>query len=125
MARCLISLGGWMPRHKHDAAASLRGRVLFVYYKINEADRASVLLVVQAFEKKIAQQFPLLSLELMQRPASSAGMETWMEIYRQQDGLSDQTLRGIEELARGLGMPQPRLNEVFVALRRDDLPAGQ
>lgn len=108
---------------ENDPAAAPQGRVLFVYYKINEADRASVLLLVQAFEKKIAQQFPLLSLELMQRPASSAGMETWMEIYRQQDALSDQTLRGIEELARGLGMPQPRLNEVFVPLRSAPYPA--
>ena len=61
----------------------------------------------------------------MQRPASSAGMETWMEIYRQQDALSDQTLRGIEELARGLGMPQPRLSEVFVPLRRGEFAAGR
>lgn len=114
-----------MPQDKHDPGASPQCRVLFVYYKINEADRANVLLVVQAFEMKVAQQFPLLSLELMQRPASSAGMETWMEIYRQQDALSDQTLRRIEQLALGLGMPQPRLNEVFVPLRRDELPAGR
>lgn len=113
-----------MPQHKNEPVVSPKGRVLFVYYKVDGADRASVLRVAQALEKKIAQQFPLLSLELMQRPASSAGVETWMEIYRQQDDLSDQTLRGIEELARGLGMPEPRLNEVFVPLRRGDLPPG-
>ena len=107
-----------MPQLENDPVASRDGRALFVYYKVGEVDRARVLPVVQAFEKRIGEQFPLLSLELMQRSASSAGIETWMEVYRHDDGLPEPTLRAIEELARALGMPQPRLSEVFVPLRR-------
>ena len=113
-----------MSQHEKAPAASRQGRVLFVYYKIAESDRMRFLQTVQSFEKTIAEQFPLLSLELMQRPASSAGMETWMEIYRDLAGLTEQTLRAIEELARRSDMPLPRLSEVFVPLRRGDRSAG-
>lgn len=107
-----------MPQLENDPAAAQEGRALFVYYKVREVDRARVLPIVQAFEQRMRQQFPRLSLELMQRPASSAGIETWMEVYRQHDGLPEAALRAIEELAQALGMPQPRLSEIFVPLRR-------
>ncbi len=107
-----------MAQAENDPVASPDGRVLFVYYKVGEVDRARLLPVVQAFEQKIRQQLPLLSLELMQRPASSAGIETWMEIYRHDDGLPEAALGAVEELAHALGMPQPRLSEIFVPLRR-------
>jgi len=62
-------------------------------------------------------QIPLLQVDLMQRPETSTdGLETWMEIYRHPSGVSPETMKTIERMARDADLPQPRRVEVFVTL---------
>ena len=53
---------------------------LFIYYKVREADAASLRDAVLAMQAQLAEQFAVTS-ELKRRPESSDGVQTWMEIY--------------------------------------------
>ena len=93
-------------------------RVYFVYYKIHRDQRDASIALVQNFQQQLARRVPEISCELMQRPAATPeGIETWMEIYRGDDGLPDSTLEMIAQIAGECGMPAPRLGELFIPLR--------
>ena len=92
-------------------------RTLFVYYKVAQDQHAALAQRVRAFAQRLEVVHPLLNLELMQRPAASADMlETWMEIYRHPDGISEALALAIHALAVEMGLPAKRASEVFVPL---------
>lgn len=92
-------------------------RALFVYYKVPGGQAPAMLPLVKAFQQRLRREWPDLSCELMQRPQPSAdGTLTWMEVYRQQDGVEESTMASIERLASEFRLPSPRMNEVFVPL---------
>lgn len=91
-------------------------RTLYVYYKVEIAQCADFALRVRAFQQHLVQSWPGLRVELMQRPESSASMETWMEVYQHPLGLTDTMLQSIEQTARNRGLPLPRANELFIPL---------
>jgi hypothetical protein len=93
-------------------------RTLFVYYKIEARQHQDCSLRVHDFLKSLLTTFSDLQVELMQRPeVSPEGKETWMEIYRHPDGVSDAMMLSIQKLASEMGLPSPRACEVFVPLR--------
>jgi hypothetical protein len=91
-------------------------KTLFVYYKIEASEHASWVLRVRDFQLQLLARHPLLEIELMQRPASADGLETWMEIYRHPDGISELLAQAIQSLALEMGLPSKRASEVFVPL---------
>lgn len=91
-------------------------KTLFVYYKIETLQHASWVQRVRDFQLQLQVQHPLLEIELMQRPASADGLETWMEIYRHPDGITDLLTQAIQSLALEMGLPSKRASEVFVPL---------
>ncbi len=91
-------------------------KTLFVYYKIETAQHASWVQRVRDFQLQLLERHPLLEIELMQRPASTDGLETWMEIYRHPDGISELLTQAIQSLALEMGLPSKRASEVFVPL---------
>jgi hypothetical protein len=93
-------------------------RALFVYYKVEASQHQACSLNVQDFLKRLSASDADLQLELMQRPEpSSQGTETWMEIYRHPDGISDALIAAIQKLATEMDLPAPRASEVFIPLR--------
>jgi hypothetical protein len=89
-----------------------------VYYKVDGAQHITLVPVVYAFQQQVLHLWPGLSCELMQRPkASGEAKETWMEIYRHADQLTDQMIDSIERLAQTMQLPAPRMSEIFVPLR--------
>lgn len=91
--------------------------VLFVYYKVDAAERAALASRVRQLQARLVGQWPGLQCELMQRPETSAGLETWMESYRHPQGLQAPLLEAIVHEAQQAGLPTPRHCERFVALR--------
>jgi Domain of unknown function (DUF4936) len=93
-------------------------RSLFVYYKIAQDQHQLCSVQVHGFLTQLQSRHKGLQVELMQRPEASAqGMETWMEIYRHPDGISDALILSIQKLAAEKGLPGPRASELFVPLR--------
>lgn len=91
-------------------------KTLFVYYKIETLQHASWVQRVRDFQLQLQVRHPLLEIELMQRPASADGLETWMEIYRHPDGISDLLSQAIQSLALEMGLPSKRASEIFAPL---------
>jgi Domain of unknown function (DUF4936) len=92
-------------------------QTLFVYYKLPQAEHAIWLNQVRAFIAQVQTELPQLEISLMLRPqASSEGIETWMEIYRAPQGLDDEAIKRIEQLAEQHAWPSKRASEVFVEM---------
>ena len=54
----------------------------------------------------------------MQRPeATPEGIETWMEIYNHEEGVSQDIMDSIAALANAHGLPPKRMAEFFIPLR--------
>jgi hypothetical protein len=89
---------------------------LYVYYKVREQDAAALAPRVRAMQAALARD-PQLSPQLMRRPETKDGMQTWMEVYpgvgqafqAQLDAAAAQA--GLADLIAG-----PRRAEVFVDL---------
>jgi hypothetical protein len=93
-------------------------QALFVYYKIAASEHAAWLQRLRAFEQQVQRSWPDLQIELMQRPeASSDGQETWMEVYRHPQGVTQAMTESIGQLAAQAGLPTKRASEFFVPLR--------
>jgi hypothetical protein len=93
-------------------------QTLFVYYKIEKNQRTDWVLRVQAFQQRVLAAWTGLEGDLMQRSESlPEGMETWMEIYRHPNGVSDDIIFSIRQLASEMGLPGTRVAEVFMDLR--------
>ncbi len=91
---------------------------LFVYYKLPASEHAATLKLVQAFQQRMLQSWPGLTIELMQRPVASAeSMETWMEVYRHPEGVSDLIISDSSQQALEMGLPPKRVVEVFIQIR--------
>jgi hypothetical protein len=92
---------------------------LFVYYKVPVDEHAHCLALVNNFKAALQLKWPLLEMEIAQRPNPSAeGLETWMEIYRYHAGLTEEIMASIAQLATDLGLPPKRASEVFIPVRR-------
>lgn len=105
---------------KHTMKTPMVKRTLFVYYKVDKNQRHAVSLRVRDFQQRVLATWADLQMELMQRPEpSSEGTQTWMEIYRHPDGVSDDMILSIQQLASEMGLPSPRASEVFIPLRHE------
>mgnify|MGYP003394249907 CR=1 FL=1 len=92
---------------------------LFVYYKVPLAEHDDCLSLVNNFEAALQLKWPLLEMEIAQRPNPSAeGLETWMEIYRHPGGLTEEIMASIAQLATDMELPPKRASEVFIPVRR-------
>ena len=93
------------------------GSGLFVYYKVDPALHDTWAERARTMQSRLLQQWPGLESGLLQRPGMSEGLETWMETYRHDAGLSDAMVAAIARAALQAGLPTPRHVEYFVALR--------
>lgn len=53
---------------------------LYIYYKVKQADAASLLAAVVAMQTSLAQRHGV-ACQLKRRPETSEGLQTWMEVY--------------------------------------------
>jgi hypothetical protein len=54
----------------------------------------------------------------MQRPeATPEGIETWMEIYSHDEGVTQEIMDSIAAMASAHGLPPKRMAEFFIPLR--------
>ena len=90
---------------------------LYVYYKVSAAQHAACAVQVRQFQAQLLAAWPSLVCELLQRPEAAAGLETWMETYRDSQNLSAALIDHIAQAAATAGLPAPRHSERFVALR--------
>jgi hypothetical protein len=91
---------------------------LYVYYKVDAAQHATLAPRVRAFQAGLVDTWPGLRCELLQRPDAAGGQETWMETYRHADGLTDALAEAIARAAAEAGgLPLPRHAERFIPLR--------
>ena len=90
---------------------------LYIYYKVDAAQHAALAPRVRAFQAGLAAKWPGLRCELLQRPETAGGQETWMETYRHADGLTDALADAIARAAEDGGLPLPRHAERFIPLR--------
>ena len=99
----------------------MNGSVLYVYYKVEAAQHDRWAAAVRAFQLQLlaqsAAQFPGLRAELLQRPEAANGVETWMETYRCDSGLTPALVDAIARAAHEAGLPAPRHVESFIPLR--------
>ena len=93
-------------------------QTLFVYYKLPVHEHAQWRPRVEAFQNELKQKWSGLSAELMQRPeATPDGIETWMEIYRHTEGVTQDIMDSIAAMASLHGLPSKRMAEFFIPLR--------
>lgn len=96
------------------------GAVLYVYFKVDAAQHTALAPRVRAFQAQLQAhlkaQWPGLVCELLQRPEAVQGVETWMETYRADKGVSDELAAAIEAAARAADLPAPRHTERFIPL---------
>lgn len=90
---------------------------LYVYYKFLVDELPGVSSIVKGVQEQLAKEFPALKYDLLKRPnRDDAGRETWMEIYKINDDALPQFRLRLDQLAHEEGLPQPRLNELFVPI---------
>jgi hypothetical protein len=93
-------------------------QTLFVYYKLPVSEHDEWRPRVEAFQNELKQKWSGLSTELMQRPeATSEGIETWMEIYRHTEGVTQHMMDSIAASAVAHQLPPKRMSEFFIPLR--------
>ncbi len=93
-------------------------QTLFVYYKLPVHEHAQWRPRVEAFQNELKQKWSGLSAEVMQRPeATPDGIETWMEIYRHTEGVTQDIMDSIAAMASLHGLPPKRMAEFFIPLR--------
>jgi hypothetical protein len=88
---------------------------LYVYYKVREADASALAPRVRAMQAALG-----IATQLMRRPESKDGMQTWMEVY---PGVDQGFQARLDDAAAQSGLAGliagPRRAEVFVDLRID------
>lgn len=95
--------------------------ILFVYFKFVVAQSPWVEGAVRAIQDDIRREFPDAVVRLMKRPeADEEGRETWMETYELPDSAMPALRARLDELVVARQLPQPRRNEIFLCLDRDD-----
>lgn len=93
------------------------GSVLCVYYKVDAEAHAAWAPRVRQMQAALQARWPGLAAELLQRPETAHGVETWMETYRHPLGLEAERVAAIAQAAIDAGLPAPRHAESFIALR--------
>jgi hypothetical protein len=93
------------------------GAVLCVYYKVDALQHAALAPRVQQFQTQLRLAWPGLTCELLQRPEAAAGVETWMETYRHDSGVTAALIEALALAAAEAGLPAPRHTESFIPLR--------
>jgi hypothetical protein len=85
---------------------------LYVYYKVREADASALAPRVRAMQAALG-----IATQLMRRPESKDGMQTWMEVY---PGVDAAFQARLDEAAAQAGLSAliagPRRAEVFIDL---------
>ncbi|MCW7540620.1 DUF4936 family protein [Aquabacterium sp. A7-Y] len=91
-------------------------RRLFIYYRIASADAALALRAAGAMQDALRARHPGLQAELWRRPQEKDGVQTWMEIYMQAEGVGPVLEAEIAAAAEALSpwLQGPRHTEVFV-----------
>ena len=88
---------------------------LYVYYKVRDADAASLAPRVRAMQAGLASS--AIAAQLKRRPEASDGVQTWMEVY---PAVPDGFAAIVEQAALDAGLPDliqgPRRSEVFMDL---------
>lgn len=84
---------------------------LYIYYRVREDNAARLAPIIKAMQAGLAQG------EVLRRPDSKDGMQTWMEVYPSADDAFSQRLASAVE-AHGLAalIEGPRHVETFVEL---------
>lgn len=87
---------------------------LYIYYKVRDADTASLQAAVLAMQATLAQRHDIAG-QLKRRPDSKDGLQTWMEVYPAASKEFAAALDGAAEQA-GLSawLASPRHTEVFM-----------
>ena len=91
-------------------------RELFVYYRVRPDAAAAAQAAVQRLHAQLRYDDPHLSVRLLRRPDDENGLQTWMEIYAAESGISDEVQARIEAGAQALLplLAGPRHTEVFI-----------
>jgi hypothetical protein len=81
----------------------MSGTELFIYYRIRETRAAEALSVVGEMHARLRSDFPQLLSRVLRRPApDDNGLQTWMETYTTDGGVSDELRSIIEAHAKAL-----------------------
>jgi len=87
---------------------------LYIYYKVKEADVASLLAAVAAMQASLAQHHGV-ACQLKRRPETKEGLQTWMEVYA---GTSEGFAAALQQAVADAGVDQHttglRHTEVFM-----------
>ena len=89
----------------------MKGRRLYVYYRVPEPALAATVAAVRAMQAALVAAHPGLRAELLRRPELRDGEVTLMETYAGEAGLSPALEAAIAQAASAL--PQPRHTERF------------
>jgi hypothetical protein len=97
---------------------------LYVYYKVREQDAAALAPRVRAMQAALAASHGV-SLQLMRRPDTRDGLQTWMEVYPGvPDGFADELERAAAQAGFDGLISGPRRAEVFVDLTPEPSPCA-
>lgn len=91
-------------------------RELFVYYRVRSNKAAAARAAVLRLHAQLRCDHPQLSARLLRRPDEENGLQTWMEIYMAELGITDDIQARIEAGAHALLplLAGPRHTEVFI-----------
>ena len=89
---------------------------LFIYYRVRSADAPGTQAAVAQLQAQLRTRYPQLIARLLCRPIDDKGVQTWMETYASDEGISDEMQTDIEARASALltMLAGPRHSEVFV-----------
>jgi quinol monooxygenase YgiN len=92
-------------------------RELFVYYRVRSDNAAAAHAAVQRLQAQLRHDDPHLSARLLRRPEEENGLQTWMEIYADEAGITEAMQARIEASAHALlpFIDGSRHTEVFIA----------
>ena len=89
---------------------------LFIYYRVRSADAPGAQAAVAQLQAQLRTRYPHLIARLLCRPIDDNGLQTWMETYAIENGITDAMQTDIEARASALltMLAGPRHTEVFV-----------
>jgi hypothetical protein len=89
---------------------------LFIYYRVRSADAPGAQAAVAQMQAQLRVDYPRLIARLLRWPIEDNGLQTWMETYASDDGISDAMRADIETRALALSpmLAGSRHIEVFI-----------
>jgi hypothetical protein len=86
---------------------------LYIYYQVQEADAATLQVLVAAMQSELAARYTLAP-QLKRRPEASNGRQTWMEVYpATPDGFDAALAQAVADGGLARWIAGPRHTEVF------------